>query len=79
MKNIQDYYLELLAAWGDTPIDEEGVKEILATALKEVAEKALNEVAEKAREEGRQEVLDEWEKEQEKLIKGFSYRPKKKI
>ena len=50
--------------------DDEEMEQFLATAL--------NEVVEKAREEGRQSVLDEWKEEQEKLLKGLSYRPKKK-
>lgn len=36
MKTVQDIYLELLAAWGDSPIDEEEVKNILHRFLTDV-------------------------------------------
>lgn len=32
---IQDYYLELLAAWGESPLDEQAVKEILQEIISE--------------------------------------------
>jgi hypothetical protein len=35
MKTIQDYYLDLLAAWGDSPSDEEEVKNILHRIIKD--------------------------------------------
>jgi len=35
-KTVQDIYLELLAAWGDTPLDEKEVKNILHNFIKDV-------------------------------------------
>jgi hypothetical protein len=45
-----DMYLQLLGAWGDSPLDEEGVKEILQAAV----QKARTEVVE--------DVFPSWQK-----------------
>ena len=36
MNTIQDLYLQLLAAWGEHPLDEEAVREILYEWTKNV-------------------------------------------
>jgi len=33
MKTLQDHYLDLLAAWGELPLDEEEVKNILSEMI----------------------------------------------
>lgn len=44
MEDTQDTYLNLLAAWGELPLDEEGAKEILQEFVKAIRKQTLKEV-----------------------------------
>ena len=46
---IQETYLDLLAAWGDSPIDEEEVKKILTQIKTEAYEKGYQDARDRYR------------------------------
>ena len=44
MKDLQDIYLDILAAWGDNPLDEKEVKRLLTVAFIKVKKETIKEV-----------------------------------